>query len=159
MRKWIAAGIALWLPASAAPARADDAARIRDAAARNLALFQSSQKHWFEVQRCASCHHQYQPALAYRAAREHGIPFDEGIARADAARAFTYADLDRAVQYSWVLEPAVDDAYRMIAAAAAGVRPSLATPVLARVLTARQNPGGARPSPPQPPPPAFRHLT
>ena len=71
--------------------------RIREAAARNLALFQQSQKHWFEVQRCASCHHQYQPALAYRAAREHGIPFDEGIARADAARAFTYADLDRAV--------------------------------------------------------------
>ena len=112
--------------------------RIREAAARNLALFQASQKHWFEVQRCDSCHHQYQPAIAYRSAREHGIPFDEGIARADAAKAFTYADLDKFVQYSWVLEPAVDDAYRMIAADAAGVRPSLSTAVMARVLMARQ---------------------
>src|SRR5215471_12722833 len=104
----------------ASAAGAADAARIRDAAARNLALFQSSQKHWFEVQRCDSCHHQYQHALAYRAAREHGIPFDETIARADAAKAFTYADLDRVIQYSWIIEPAVDDAYRLIAADAAG---------------------------------------
>ena len=89
-----------------APARARFARRLP----KNLALFQQSQKHWFEVQRCDSCHHQYQPALAYRSAREHGIPFDESIARDDAAKAFTYADLDRAVQYSWIIEPAVDDA-------------------------------------------------
>src|SRR5438094_5263986 len=138
MQKWIAVGMALCLPASAAAAGADRAASIRDAAARNLALFQSSQKHWFEVQRCDSCHHQYQPALAYRAARERGIPFDETIARADAARAFTYADFDRAVQYSWIIEPAVDDGYRLIAADAAGVRPNLSTSVMARLHIARQ---------------------
>src|SRR5438093_12411104 len=98
MQKWIAVGMALCLPASAVAAGADRAASIRDAATRNLALFQSSQKRWFDVQRCDSCHHQYQPALAYKAAREHGISFDEAIARADAATAFTYADLDRVVQ-------------------------------------------------------------
>jgi ankyrin repeat protein len=135
------------------------AGRIRDAAARNLALFQASQKQWFDVQRCDSCHHQYQPALAYRAAREHGIPFDERIARADAAKAFTYADLDKFVQYSWVLEPAVDDAYRMIAADAAGVRPSLSTAVMARVLTARQNRGGDWPSHRQRPPSSYSNFT
>src|SRR6266403_300101 len=144
---------------AAAPARAADPARIRDAAARNLALFQSSQKHWFEVQRCDSCHHQYQPALAYRAAREHGIPFDETIARADAARAFTYADLDKAVQYSWIIEPAVDDAFRLIAADAAGVRPNLSTAVMARVLTARQNRGGDWPSHRQRPPSSYSNFT
>jgi hypothetical protein len=53
--------------------------------------------------------------------REHGIPFDEAIARADAAKAFTDADLDRVVKYSWIIEPGVDDAYRLIAADAAGV--------------------------------------
>jgi ankyrin repeat protein len=147
---------ALSAPAVAAPA---DPVRLRDAAARNLKLFQASQKHWFEVQRCASCHHQYQPALAYRTAREHGIPFDETIARADAAKAFTYADLDRAVQYSWVLEPAVDDAYRLIAAEAAGVRPSLSTAVVARVLTARQNRGGDWPSHRQRPPSSYSNVT
>jgi ankyrin repeat protein len=133
--------------------------QIRQAAAKNLALFQQSQKHWFEVQRCASCHHQYQPSLAYRAAREHGISFDEAIARADAARAFTYADLDKVVQYSWVLEPAVDDAYRLIAAEAAGVRPNLSTAVTARVLTARQNRGGDWPSHRQRPPSSYSNFT
>ena len=149
-----------WGAQSTAAAAVDQTpGRIRDAAARNLALFQASQKHWFEVQRCGSCHHQYQPALAYRAAREHGIPFDEAIARADAARAFTYADLDKAVQYSWVLEPAVDDAYRLIAAEAAGVRPNLATAVTARVLTARQNRGGDWPSHRQRPPSSYSNFT
>jgi ankyrin repeat protein len=172
MRNWrlVSAGIfcivvaaGLGTSAGAQPAAAGDAGgratQIRDAAARNLALFQQSQKHWFEVQRCASCHHQYQPSLAYRAAREHGIPFDEGIARADAARAFTYADLDRAVQYSWVLEPAVDDAYRLIAAEAAGVRANLSTAVTARVLTARQNRGGDWPSHRQRPPSSYSNFT
>jgi ankyrin repeat protein len=133
--------------------------RVRDAAARNLALLQSSQKHWFEVQRCDSCHHQYQPALAYRAAREHGIRFDEAIARADAAKAFTYADLDKVVQYSWIIEPAVDDAYRLIAADAAGVRPSLSTAVMARLLMARQNRGGDWPSHRQRPPSSYSNVT
>src|SRR5438128_4502350 len=159
MQKWMAVGIALCLPASAAAAGPDRAASLRDAAARNLTLFQSSQKHWFEVQRCDSCHHQYQPALAYRAAREHGIPFDETIARADAAKAFTYADLDKNVQYSWVLEPAVDDAYRLIAADAAGVRPNLSTAAMARVLTARQNRGGDWPSHRQRPPSSYSNFT
>jgi len=151
---------ALCLPASiASAAGAVDAARVRDAAARNLALFQQSQKHWFEVQRCDSCHHQYQPALAYRAAREHAIPFDESIARADAAKAFTYADLDKAVQYSWIIEPAVDDAYRLIAAEAAGVRPSLSTSVMARLLMARQNRAGDWPSHRQRPPSSYSNVT
>src|SRR5262252_5600065 len=143
MKKWFRhTAMTMALVLTAAVANAAEATSIRNAAARNLALFQSSQKHWFEVQRCDSCHHQYQPALAYRAAREHGIPFDEAIARADAARAFTYADLDKVVQYSWIIEPAVDDAFRLIAADAAGVRPSLSTAVMARILMARQNRGG-----------------
>jgi ankyrin repeat protein len=144
---------------AAASADAAESTRLRDAAAKNLALFQSSQKHWFEVQRCDSCHHQYQPALAYRAAREHGIPFDEAIARADAAKAFTYADLDKVVQYSWIIEPAVDDAYRLIAADAAGVRPSLSTAVMARLLMARQNRGGDWPSHRQRPPSSYSNVT
>ncbi len=147
------------LPVAADAAGQARAAQLRDAAARNLALFQPSQKHWFEVQRCDSCHHQYQPELAYRAARDHGIPFDEGIARTNAARAFTYADLDRVIQYSWIIEPAVDDAYRLIAADAAGVRPSLGTSVMAKLLMARQNRGGDWPSHRQRPPSSYSNFT
>jgi hypothetical protein len=157
MKKWVLVVAAILCPA--AMAAAADAPRIRDAATRNLALFQQSQKRWFDVQRCDSCHHQYQPALAYRAAREHGIPFDEAIARGDAAKAFTYADLDRVVQYSWIIEPGVDDAYRLIAADAAGVRPSLSTAVMARILMARQNRGGDWPSHRQRPPSSYSNVT
>src|SRR5499427_8478844 len=160
MKKWFRhTAMTMALVLTAAVANAAEATSIRNAAARNLALFQSSQKHWFEVQRCDSCHHQYQPALAYRAAREHGIPFDEAIARADAAKAFTYADLDKVIQYSWIIEPAVDDAYRLIAADAAGVRPSLSTAVMAKLLMARQNRGGDWPSHRQRPPSSYSNVT
>ena len=60
-----------------------------------------------------------------RVARDHGVPLDEAVARADATKAFNFSDIDRAVQYTYVIEPAVDDAYRMVAAHAAGVKPNL----------------------------------
>src|SRR5262245_38860821 len=157
--RMVSAALAIGISLMATPAGAAESARLRDAAARNLALFQQSQKRWFDVQRRDSCHPQDQPALAYKAAREHGIPFDEAIARADAAKAFTYADLDRVVQYSWIIEPGVDDAYRLIASDAAGVRPSVATAVMAGILTARQNREGHWPSHRQRPPSAYSDVT
>jgi ankyrin repeat protein len=117
-------------------------ARIRDAAGRAITLVQSTQKTWYAKQSCHSCHHQFLPALAFRAAREHGVPVDEAIAHADAVKAFGYTDLDRAVQYTDVIEPAMDDAFRLVAADAAGVRPNLVTAVYARLIAARQNPAG-----------------
>jgi ankyrin repeat protein len=116
--------------------------RIRDAAARSLAIFQASQKNWYALQTCVSCHHQFQAALAFRSAREHDIPVDEVIARADAIKAFNYTDLDAAVQYSYVVEPAMGDAYKMLAADAVGVRPNLVAAVYARVIASRQGPDG-----------------
>jgi ankyrin repeat protein len=117
-------------------------AHIREAAARAITLLQSSQKTWYAKQSCASCHHQYLPALAFQAARGQGIPIDETIAHADAVKAFVDTDLDRAVQYSDVIEPAMDDAFRLVSANAAGVRPNLVTAIYARLIANRQNPGG-----------------
>jgi ankyrin repeat protein len=127
-----------------ASAQSEDDKRIREAATRGVAAIQKAQANWFTSykQVCASCHHQYQPALAYRAARERDIPVDETIARADAVKAFTFADIDRAIQYSYVIEPAMDDAYRMVAAHAAGVPPNLGAAVYARLLISRQNRDG-----------------
>ena len=135
---------ALVLLPSLVSAQTDDDARIREAATRGLAAIQKAQTNWFTSykQVCSSCHHQYQPALAYRLAREHGIPVDEAIAHADAVKAFTFADVDRAIQYSYVIEPAMDDAYRMVAAHAAGVPPNLGAAVYARLLISRQNRDG-----------------
>jgi ankyrin repeat protein len=140
-----------WLPAAAfclltAPfaASAQDLSsdeQIANATVRALGAIQKAQATWYTTNKqvCASCHHQYQPALAFRAARERGLPVNEEIARADASKAFTFADLDRAVQYTHIIEPAMDDAYRLVAAHASGVQPNLGTAVYARLLISRQN--------------------
>jgi ankyrin repeat protein len=136
-------------------------ARVRDAAGRAIAAIQKAQAPWYAANKqvCASCHHQYQPALAYRVARDHGVPFDEAIARADAAKAFNFADIDRAVQYTHVIEPSVDDAYRMVAANAAGVKPNLGTAVYARLLISRQNVQGDWDGFHQRPPSSYSRMT
>jgi ankyrin repeat protein len=125
--------------------RAEDApaARVREAATKAVALIQRSQKNWPSKQSCFSCHQQVLPALAFQAAREHGIPVDEPAAHADAAYAFAfYSNFDRAVQYTHIIDPAMDDGYGLMAAFAAGMRPSLVTAVYARLLAARQEADG-----------------
>jgi ankyrin repeat protein len=117
--------------------------RIRDAAAKAVSVIQNSQKIWFSRQSCFSCHQQALPAFAFRAAREHGVPVDEKAAHADAAAAFGfYSNFDRAVHYTHVIDPAMNDGWGMVAASAAGVKPSLVTNVYARLLAARQEPDG-----------------
>ncbi len=119
------------------------AARIQEAATKAVSIIQASQQGWYSKRDCASCHQQVLPALAFRAAREHGIPVDEKAARADAAAAFGYfSNLERAVEYTHVIDPALDDGYIMMAANAAGVRPNLVTAVYARLLAARQEADG-----------------
>lgn len=125
------------------PAFAAPPAEIREAAARAIARLQASQKNWYDQQGCASCHHQFLPAIAFREARTHGLPVEEDIARADAAQAFAfYSDLDRAVEHAHLVDPGIGDAYSLLAANAAGVRPSLVTAVYARFLAQRQKPDG-----------------
>jgi ankyrin repeat protein len=134
---------------------------LRSAAERALAAIQKAQAPWYTTNKqvCASCHHQYQPALAYRVARDHRVPFDEGIAKADAVKAFTFADIDRAVQYTYVIEPAMDDAYRMVAANAAGVKPNLGAAIYARLLISRQNQDGDWDGFHQRPPSSYSRVT
>jgi len=134
---------------------------VRAAAGRALAAIQKAQAPWYSTNKqvCASCHHQYQPAIAYRTARDHRIPFDESIARADAIKAFTFADIDRAVQYTYVIEPAMDDAYRMVAANAAGVKTNLGAAIYARLLISRQNAEGDWDGFHQRPPSSYSRVT
>jgi ankyrin repeat protein len=134
---------------------------VRAAAGRALAAIQKAQAPWYTTNKqvCASCHHQYQPAIAYRVARDHRIPFDEAIAKADAIKAFTFADIDRAVQYTHVIEPAMDDAYRMVAANAAGVKPNLGAAIYARLLISRQNADGDWDGFHQRPPSSYSRVT
>jgi ankyrin repeat protein len=149
-----------WLPAMAS-AQEVDAERVREAAARALVAIQKAQAPWYTTNKqvCASCHHQYQPALAYRVARDHGVPLDETIARADATKAFDFSDVDKAVQYTYVIEPAVDDAYRMVAANAAGVKQNLGAAIYARLLISRQNAQGDWDGFHQRPPSSYSRIT
>lgn len=159
---WIGVvSLGLWLVGQPVWAQEADPVRVKEAASRALAAIQKAQAPWYSANRqvCASCHHQYQPALATRVARDYGVTVNEAVARADAVRAFTFADVDRAIQYSYVIEPAVDDAYRMVAASAAGVRKNLGAAIYARLLISRQNAAGDWDSFHQRPPSANSRVT
>jgi len=161
MRLW--SGLIILCLFAVLPLRGQEAHpdQVRAAASRALASIQKAQAPWYTTNKqvCASCHHQYQPALAYRVARDHRIPFDEAIAKADAINAFTFADIDRAVQYTHVIEPAMDDAYRMVAANAAGVKPNLGAAIYARLLISRQNTDGDWDGFHQRPPSSYSRVT
>ncbi len=134
--------------------------RIRDAAAKGVALIQSSQKSWYSKMDCVSCHQQVLPALAFRAAREHGVAVNEALAHAEDIKSFrVYANLDRAVQYTHVIAPAMDDGYRLLAANAAGVRPNVVTAVYARLVAVHQESDGSWLNGDQRPPQSYSRFT
>ena len=142
---------------SAAEATSD---HVREAATRAIALLQSSQKDWYTKQSCESCHHQILPAIAFRVAREHGLAVNETIARNNAVHAFSpFANLDRAVQYTHIIDPALDDGYRLLAMDAAGVRPNISTAVYARFIASRQRPDGHWVTIDQRPPQSYSYIT
>jgi ankyrin repeat protein len=115
--------------------------RVAEAAARGIAAIQRSQAVWYEKQGCGSCHHQFQPAIAFAVARAHGVAVNEAVATTN-ARSFVFPDVDAAIQFANVVEPALQEGYRLLAAHAAGVEPNLGTALMARFLIARQRPAG-----------------
>ena len=117
--------------------------RIRESAAKAVALVQKSQKGWYAKQSCFSCHQQVLPAIAFRYARDHGVPVDEQAARADAVAGFGfYSRLAQAVEYTQLIDPALSDGNGLLAANAVGVRPSIVTAVYSRLIAARQEADG-----------------
>ncbi len=132
---------------------------IRSSAAKAIELLQVSQKNWYAKQSCSSCHNQILPALAFRAARQHGIAVNETTARADAAKSFSfYSDLDRAIQHTNYID-VVDDSYHLLAADAAGVKPNLATAVYARFIASRQQTDGHWQTIDERPPQSYSFIT
>jgi ankyrin repeat protein len=156
MKLWIG----MLCSVSAAWAGDPTAARIQVAATKAVAIIQKSQKNWYTKESCFSCHEQILPALAFRYAREHGITVDEQAAHADAAAAFGfYSSFARAVEYTHIIDPALDDGYGMMAANAAGMRSSLVAAVYARLLAARQEADGHWESVDERPPESYSPFT
>ncbi|HYL36376.1 MAG TPA: ankyrin repeat domain-containing protein [Bryobacteraceae bacterium] len=154
----ILTGLVLCAAAASAANLAPD--RIRDAASKAIALLQVPQKDWYAKQSCYSCHNQLMPALAFRVARQHGIPVNEKVAHDDAARGFgPYSSLDRAVQYTHIIDPSMDDNFRLYAMDAVGVRPNLVNAVYARHIALRQRPDGHWVTGDQRPPQAYSYIT
>jgi ankyrin repeat protein len=117
--------------------------QVRTAAGKAIQLLQSSGKTWYEKQTCVSCHHQALPMMALKLARQHGVPVDEDLARQSAAKAFALLkSLDRAVQSTHLIDPAMDTGMFLVAAHDAGIPPSLGTSVYARLIANRQTEEG-----------------
>jgi ankyrin repeat protein len=133
--------------------------QLRDSAARAISLLQSGQKTWYSKINCHSCHHQFQPAMAFRVARTHNVPVDEAVARADALKAFAYTDFDAAVQYRDVQETVMDLGYALVAANATGLEPNLASQAYAHLVAGRQDPSGAWDDLHQRPPQSYSNFT
>jgi Prenyltransferase and squalene oxidase repeat len=133
---------------------------VRDAATKAIALLQSTGKVWFEKQTCVSCHHQALPMMALKIARERGIPVNEELARQSASKAFSYfQSLDRAVQSTHVVDPAMDTGMHLLSGAQAGLPPSLTTAVYARLIANYQHSDGSWTTLDDRPPQAHSRIT
>jgi ankyrin repeat protein len=146
IRLGVAAAVLIVLSPARSAAQSLDASRIRDAATRGFAAIQAAQRVSRTTQSCTTtCHLQVYGALAYRSAREHGIPLDEEIARTDADRAFRRGfgtSLSAAVEDNALGEVAMNQAFFLVAAHAVGLHASLVTAALARAVALEQNPAG-----------------
>jgi hypothetical protein len=118
---------------------AQDDAKL--AATKAVALLQNVAAKWRMP--CFSCHHQSLPTMALETARSHGIPVAESLAEDAARRTFAYlADVDAAAQVQVLIDPATSEGNSLLAAHAAGVRPSLTTALYARHIARNQRADG-----------------
>ncbi len=119
-------------------------AALRRAATKACALIEKSQKVWYDKKQvCTSCHHQVLPILVQAAARDRGIAVDAELARDVVARSFTYLKgLDAIVQGQNYIDE-VDEAWRLVTAAAAGVPASVSTSAGAQFLASAQRADGS----------------
>src|SRR5262249_9130202 len=100
------------------------------------------------------------PIMAIQAARAHGIPIDEAAGRADAKQTLAIlGDFDRAVQYWYVIDPALDDGGRLIAAHEEGVGRNLVTAVYARLIASHQYSDGHWTTTDDRPPQSYGNVT
>lgn len=124
---------------------AAEEAQVRLQAQRSLALLEKVTAAWKTP--CFSCHHQAMPLIALESARTHGLSVNETLAQSTAGRAFRFlSDLDAAVQVNMLIDPALSEGYTLLAAAAAGVPPSLSSSTYARHVARAQSADGSWPT-------------
>ena len=134
-------------------------AELRAASAKAIKLIQQSQSIWARKETCNSCHHQLLPQIPIKLARERGVPVDEKVARDTTANVFAYLkDLDAVVQGYDHIE-VLFDSWELVAAHAAGVKPSLSTSAAAQLIASRQLSDGSWPTIDERPPQSYSPFT
>jgi len=120
--------------------------------------FSTSQKHWFEVSAAIPGSSPVPASLAVSRRPRTRIPFDEAIASADAAKAFTRRHRPRRGSDAWVLEPAVDRCVQDDCGAGGRRAPESGHGLVARMLR-RARIAAATGQACQRPPSSYRNLT
>ena len=138
--RFVAGALALGLllvPLTAAQT-AEQPDNVRAAVTRALPLLQRSAATFVEKRSCVSCHHNVLPVLALHMASARGLTIDEQVLSAVEQRTFDEllrpSSVDEAIQGVNVSDPAANDGHLLIAAHAAGIRPSLTTAIYAHRL-------------------------
>lgn len=156
-------GLALCLFVPALHAQTASPDQIRSAATRAVSTVEQGSAGFYKFMNCFSCHSQGLPTLAFRVARERGVPVDETVARQVAAKGLLaspdFSSIDRAVQDPTIIDPAPSDGWALIAAHAAGAQPNLVTAVYARRIAKWQRADGHWPTFDERPPQAYSLFT
>ena len=124
-------------------AQAPVAPNAAPAVVKAIALLQRTGVAWFDKQTCRSCHQQDLPMMTFRLAQERGASVDQTLLRQEISRAYGFlSSLDRSVQHTHLIDPAMDYGMSLVAAHDAGVPASLSTAVYARLIASRQRADG-----------------
>ena len=157
----LALALCLCVPALKAQTASSD--QVRSAATRAVAIVQHGSTGFNKFMNCFSCHDHGLPMLAFRMARERGIPVDEAAASRVAVKGLLagpdLSSIDRAVQDPTIIDPAPSEGWALIAAHAAGVPPTLVTAVYARRVANWQRPDGHWPTFDERPPQSYSLFT
>lgn len=160
MLKAAALSLLVAVPLNAQTASPD---QIRAAATRAVVAVQHGSTGFYKYMDCFSCHDAGLPMLAFRMARQRGVPVDEAAASQAAAKGLVFSpnlkSLDSAVQDPMIIDPAPDDGWALVAAHAAGLEPNLVTAVYARRVADWQRADGHWPTVDDRPPQSYSLFT
>jgi len=127
-------------------AGASDADAMRGSIEKSIALLQASGSQFSRTSGCTSCHHQYVPQMAFGAARERGIAFDEAAARRQSDATITMLNRVReeAIQNrDRIPDVPISVSYALVSLAAGNHAGDDTTAAMARVVAAWQGEDGA----------------
>ena len=147
--------IPLLVLSAVAPAQQPDS-DAKLAASKAIGLIQEVGAHW--KQACASCHNQLLPLMAFKRAREHGVPVNEDLATKMVRQSLATFRSDYAIQ-GWNPEATYENAFTLVAAHDSGVLPNDTAAAFARLFARRQMADGRWLLDDDRPPESFSEIT